>query len=224
MPRLVVPILPVARCRLAQRVEFAVERQDQRGVLGDAQIVAARSSTPCFAILSISLDERPRIDDDAVADHRELALAHHAGGQQRQLVGDAVDDERVAGIVAALEAHHDVGALARASRRSCPCLRRPIGSRRPRHSPRPVSSEIRRLVARTAPRVAGPCAFIARARGLCERFARVVSAAMQVQWNSWSRRPLRLGEGRIVLKAEGLPVDRFFDRALGGSRRFCPYS
>ncbi len=37
--------------------------------------------------------------------------AHHARGQQRQLVGVAVDDQRVAGIVAALEAHDDVGAL-----------------------------------------------------------------------------------------------------------------
>ena len=33
------------------------------------------------------------------------------GRQQAQLVADAVDDERVAGIVAALEAHDDVGAL-----------------------------------------------------------------------------------------------------------------
>ena len=40
-----------------------------------------------------------------------LPLAHHAGRQQRQLVGDAVDDQRMAGIVAALEAHDDVGLL-----------------------------------------------------------------------------------------------------------------
>ena len=52
-----------------------------------------------------------RIEDDAVADDRQLALAHDAGRQQRQLVAHAVDDERVAGIVAALEAHDDVGAL-----------------------------------------------------------------------------------------------------------------
>jgi hypothetical protein len=32
-------------------------------------------------------------------------------GKQAQLVGLAVDDERMAGIVAALEAHDDVGAL-----------------------------------------------------------------------------------------------------------------
>ena len=67
---------------------------------------------------------------------RQLARPHDAGGQQRQLVGGAVDDQRVAGIVAALEAHDDVGALATASRRSCPCPRRPTGRRRPRRSPR----------------------------------------------------------------------------------------
>ena len=32
-------------------------------------------------------------------------------GQQRQLVGGAVDDQGVAGIVAALKAHDDIGAL-----------------------------------------------------------------------------------------------------------------
>ena len=36
--------------------------------------------------------------------------ADDARGQQRQLVGLVADDERVAGIVAALEAHDDVGA------------------------------------------------------------------------------------------------------------------
>ena len=57
------------------------------------------------------VEQRLRIDHDAVADDRQLAAAHHARGQQRQLVGHAVDDQRVAGIVAALEAHHDVGLL-----------------------------------------------------------------------------------------------------------------
>ncbi len=40
-----------------------------------------------------------------------LPLAHHAGRQQRQLVGDAVDHQGVAGIVAALEADDDIGLL-----------------------------------------------------------------------------------------------------------------
>ncbi len=57
------------------------------------------------------IEEGLRIDHHAVADHRELRGPQHAGRQQRQLVGLAVDDERVAGIVAALEAHDDVGLL-----------------------------------------------------------------------------------------------------------------
>ncbi len=55
------------------------------------------------------LDQRMRIEHDAVADDRNLAGPQHARRQQRELVGRAVDDQRVAGIVAALEAHHDVG-------------------------------------------------------------------------------------------------------------------
>ena len=100
----------VARRGLAQRVELAVERQDQRGILGDAQIVAA-DADPERLDLGDLLGQRPGIDHHAVADHRQLALAHHAGRQQRQLIGGAVDHQRVAGIVAALEAHHDIGAL-----------------------------------------------------------------------------------------------------------------
>ena len=34
------------------------------------------------------------------------------GRQQRQLVSGLADDERMTGIVAALEAHHDIGAMA----------------------------------------------------------------------------------------------------------------
>ena len=41
MPRLVVPMRVSALRGFADRVELAVQRQDQRGVLGDAQIFAA---------------------------------------------------------------------------------------------------------------------------------------------------------------------------------------
>jgi hypothetical protein len=52
-----------------------------------------------------------RVDHHAIADDGELARTDDARGQQRQLVADTVDDQRVAGIVAALEAHHHVGAF-----------------------------------------------------------------------------------------------------------------
>ncbi len=68
-------------------------------------------ATPWRAEPADLLEQRARIEHHAVADHRQLAGPHHAGRQQRELVGGAVDDQRVAGIVAALEAHHDVGLL-----------------------------------------------------------------------------------------------------------------
>ena len=91
-------------------VELAVQRQDQRGVLGEQQVLRRDR----HALLAQRLDlrqQRPGIDHHAVADDRQLARPHHARGQQAQLVGRVADDQRVAGIVAALEAHHDVGAL-----------------------------------------------------------------------------------------------------------------
>ena len=68
------------------------------------------TATPSACSAVDFLDQRPGIDHHAIADDGELAGPHDARGQQRQFVGHAVDDERVAGIVAALEAHHDIGA------------------------------------------------------------------------------------------------------------------
>ena len=95
---------------LARHVELLVQRQDQRRVLGDAQIVAGdRNALPLEP--ADLVDQRARIEHHAVADHRELVRPHHAGRQQRKLVGHAVDDERVAGVMTALEANDDVGLL-----------------------------------------------------------------------------------------------------------------
>ena len=98
-----------ARDVLAPAVEIAVQRQDQHGMVGDLE----RLRRDGYALLVDALhfvEEMPGIDHDAVADDGELAGAHHARGQQRQLIGDAIDDERVAGIVTALETHHHIGA------------------------------------------------------------------------------------------------------------------
>ena len=57
------------------------------------------------------VEQRLRIQHDAVADDRQLALADHPRGQQRELVGYPIDDQRMARIVPALKAHHDVGLL-----------------------------------------------------------------------------------------------------------------
>ena len=87
-----------------------MKRQDQGRILGDAQIVR-RDLDPLHADPVDLLDQRDRIDHDAVADHRQFAGPNDAGRQQRKLECGAVDHERVAGIVPALEAHDDVGLL-----------------------------------------------------------------------------------------------------------------
>ena len=94
----------------AERIEFAMQGQDQRDVFGDAQIFRADGDA-LASQLGHFIEEGLRVEHHAVADHRELRGPQHAGGQQRQLVGFAVDDQSVAGIVAALEAHDDVGLL-----------------------------------------------------------------------------------------------------------------
>ena len=101
----------LARIRaFAGDIELAMERQDERGVLGDQEVLRRDLDAGAADALHL-VDERPRIEDDAVADDRELARTHHARRQQAQLVGDAVDDERMAGIVAALEADDDIRPL-----------------------------------------------------------------------------------------------------------------
>src|SRR4029077_2796444 len=57
------------------------------------------------------LEQRERIDDHPVADHGKLPRSHDPGRQQRQLVGDSVDDQRVTCIMSTLEANDDVGLL-----------------------------------------------------------------------------------------------------------------
>jgi adenylosuccinate synthase len=51
------------------------------------------------------------IEDDAVADHARLVRVEDAGGDQVELELLAVADDRVTGVVAALEAHDRVGPL-----------------------------------------------------------------------------------------------------------------
>ena len=101
-----------ARCGglLAQEVELAMQRQDERHVVGDPKRFRRDDDPLAFQLVDLG-DQRMRIEHHAIADDRELSRPHHAGGQQAQLEGDAVDDERVPGIVAALEADDDVGAL-----------------------------------------------------------------------------------------------------------------
>ena len=95
---------------LAQRVEIAVERQDQRTGVGDHQRIRGYLHALAAQLLHLGL-QRPGIEHHAIADHRRRA-AHDAGREQRELIGVLADDERMPGIMPALEAHDDIGALA----------------------------------------------------------------------------------------------------------------
>ena len=97
-----------ARGVLAQRVEVAVDREDQRAGLGDHQHLGRHLDAHLAHPLDLGL-ERPRVEHHAVADHRGRA-ANDARRKERELVGLVADDERMAGVVAALEAHDHVGA------------------------------------------------------------------------------------------------------------------
>ena len=118
--------LALAARRLARAVERRVHRQDQRGVLGDPQ----RGRRHVDALRRHPLDlgqQRLGIDHHAVADDADLA-AHQAGRQQRQLVGLVAHHQRVAGVVAALEAHDDVGAAGQPVHHLALALVAPLGA------------------------------------------------------------------------------------------------
>ena len=97
-------------CGFAQLIELAMQRQDQRRVFSDAQILARDDDLLRREFVDFR-NQRPRIDDNAVADDGELARPHHARWQQRQLVRRAANNQRVAGVVTALKAHDNVGTL-----------------------------------------------------------------------------------------------------------------
>ena len=82
--------------------------QDQRGIVREDQVFGRHFN----ALRANAVNFRqhvPRINHDAIADDRELAAANEARRQQRKLEHFAVNDQRMARIVAALETHHDIG-------------------------------------------------------------------------------------------------------------------
>ncbi|MNQ94853.1 hypothetical protein D3C85_1103910 [compost metagenome] len=110
----------------ARHVQGRMDRQDQTGVVGDGQDVGADGHALGDDLLDLA-DQMPGIDDHAVADDRGLAL-HHARRQQRQLVNLAVDDQRMARVMAALEAHHHVGAIGQPVHNLALALVAPLGA------------------------------------------------------------------------------------------------
>ena len=96
---------------LAQGVQLAVERQDQRRAFRNRQ----RRGSHVHALPANGVDlveQRPGIDDHAVAQERPLPRPHHPRRKQAQPERHAVDDQGMAGIVPALKAHDEIGPLA----------------------------------------------------------------------------------------------------------------
>ena len=105
------------------------------GALSATRRFSGVTATPCPCSFSISAISACGSSTTPLPMIDELARPHDAGGQQAQLEGDAVDDR-------AYGRHYGrPGSAPRrrraptASRRSFPCPRRPIASRRPPHSP-----------------------------------------------------------------------------------------
>ena len=67
--------------------------------------------TPCPPSRSISSSRACGSITTPLPITDSLPRSHHARRQQRQLVGDPVDNERMSGIMSTLEADHDVGLL-----------------------------------------------------------------------------------------------------------------
>ena len=96
---------------LAGAVQLAMEGQDQRRVLGDHQRFGGDVDTLRSDRLDL-VQQMPGVQHHAVADHAQLAAAHHARGQRVQLVDLAVDHQRVPGVMAALKARDHIRPLA----------------------------------------------------------------------------------------------------------------
>ena len=104
-----------------------MERQDQRRVFGNPQVVTVDDDLLCHQPVNLG-DKRPWVDDHAVADDAEFARPHDARRHQRKLIGDAVDNEGMSGVVTALEAHHDIGPLGKPIHNLAFALVAPLGA------------------------------------------------------------------------------------------------
>ena len=100
--------LELAELLLGGAVQQQVVGHDQVGVAGDAQVVDRHAA----AVQGLDLaEEDVRVDHHAVADDARLGLVEDAGGDEVQGEDLAVPHDGVAGVVAALIAHHHVGLL-----------------------------------------------------------------------------------------------------------------
>ena len=109
MPR---PVVPMALAPRAASRALSSATCDGRisGQLGEMRR-RANTSTPVSISVCASLEQRFQRQHHAIADEALHVLVQDAGGDQRQHGLLAADDQRVAGVVAALEARHRGGAF-----------------------------------------------------------------------------------------------------------------
>jgi hypothetical protein len=100
--------LELAELQFPGRIQLHVVGHDQVGVGGDAQ--PADVDAAVAQLLDLS-GEDGRVDDDAVPDRAGLARVEDPRGDQVELEGLPVADDRVAGVVTALEADDEVRLL-----------------------------------------------------------------------------------------------------------------
>ena len=93
--------------RFSLGVEFAVQRQDERDVLGNLE-VCGRHLHALAAYFFDLIHQVIGIEDDTVADDRKLARPNDSGRKQCELEHLSVDDQSVPSIVATLEAYDHV--------------------------------------------------------------------------------------------------------------------
>ncbi|AKH41069.1 hypothetical protein WYH_00002 [Croceibacterium atlanticum] len=111
--------------RFAQPVQIAMQRQDQRAIIGNAEIFRLDRYALAFKPFNLRL-QRPGVEHHAIADQRQGA-GHNAAGQQAELVGRIAYHQRVAGIVAAWKRTTTSARLASQST-IFPCPRHPLGA------------------------------------------------------------------------------------------------
>ncbi len=101
--------LAISARPFAGAVDHRVRGEHERAQRAHAEALEYRYAAPCQ---HVGLgQERLERHDDAIADETAHAIAQHARGDQRENGLDAVDDERVAGIVPALESRDRGDAL-----------------------------------------------------------------------------------------------------------------
>ena len=89
-------------------VQLAVNWQDQWGIFRNHQRFR-RDRDPLPTQARNFLNQMPWIQHNTVADHAQLAAAHDARRQQAQLENFAINHQRMACVVTALEARDHIG-------------------------------------------------------------------------------------------------------------------